>query len=172
MKKVTLLIGFVLFCNIIITNNSYSSINSGLITGERGIKLIKSFEGVRLTSYRCPAGVLTVGYGHTGDVKQGLHITTQDAETLLKKDLKRFEKHVSNSVYLVELNQNQFDALISLTFNCGYVIKIGLKTDLNAADYESATNRILSYCHVKGKVLNGLLRRRKAEVNLFNNNEL
>ena len=86
---------------------------------ETGLALIKSFEGLRLKAYKCPAGVWTVGYGHTGgDVKAGMIITEEEAEELLRQDLERFEEGVENLVE-VELNENQFCALVSLAYNIG-----------------------------------------------------
>ena len=89
--------------------------------GQNGINLIKHFEGCRLTAYKCPAGRLTIGVGHTGQVngqpiKEGLVITRQQADDLLKQDLKAFEDGVSKLLH-VQVTQNQFDAMISLAFN-------------------------------------------------------
>jgi len=85
----------------------------------QGISLIKRFEGLRLTSYLDCVGVLTIGYGHTGsDVITNQRITEDEAEDLLLKDLIRFEKCVNNNVK-VHLNQNEYDALVSFTYNVG-----------------------------------------------------
>ena len=81
-------------------------------TSQNGINLIKRFEGCRLTSYKCPSGKWTIGYGHTNGVKQGQKITKIKAEEYLKNDLKAFENAVEKMVK-VPLNQNQFDALVS-----------------------------------------------------------
>ena len=84
-----------------------------------GIDLIKHFEGCRLTSYQDSVGVWTVGFGHTGsDVRPYMHITEEEAEQLLKDDLVRFEKCV-NDLVKVDINQNEFDALVSFSFNLG-----------------------------------------------------
>ena len=89
------------------------------VTGQAGVDLIKEFEGCRLDAYVCPAGVLTIGYGHTGsDVTPGMTITAAEAEALLKQDLQKFEQAV-NHLIKVRLNQNEFDAIVSFTFNCG-----------------------------------------------------
>ncbi|MBQ1394264.1 MAG: lysozyme, partial [Lachnospiraceae bacterium] len=90
---------------------------------QKGIDLIKRFEGVILHSYLCPKGVLTVGVGHTGsDVTKDMVITEKEAEQLLKKDLKLFESKLNYSIEHdhVVLNQNQFDACISFIFNLGF----------------------------------------------------
>ena len=88
-------------------------------TSQDGIDLIKSFEGLELTSYIDAVGILTVGYGHTGsDVYSGQVITEQQAEDLLRTDLKRFEKDVVN-IILPVLTQHEFDAIVSFTYNVG-----------------------------------------------------
>ncbi len=66
-------------------------------TGQAGIDLIKKYEGCRLDAYKCPAGVWTIGYGHTGDVQPGQQITQAQADAILIVDLERFEKKVNNS---------------------------------------------------------------------------
>lgn len=78
---------------------------------------IKEFEGLRLISYKCPAGVWTIGYGHTNGVKPGMTITTQQADTLLRGDLLPFETYVRNLE--LDLTQGQFDALVDFCFNLG-----------------------------------------------------
>ena len=86
---------------------------------QKGINLIKKFEGIRLTAYVCPAGVLTIGYGHTGsDVKPGMRITEEEAEKLLWRDTESAQQTVSSFVN-AKLNQNEYDALVSFTFNVG-----------------------------------------------------
>ena len=87
------------------------------ITNE-GINLIKKFEGLRLEAYLCPAGVWTIGYGHTKGVKKGQVITQLEADNLLKEDLSSFEKGVT-SLIKSNINQNQFDSLVSFAFNLG-----------------------------------------------------
>uniref|UniRef100_A0A7M5XGT8 Lysozyme n=1 Tax=Clytia hemisphaerica TaxID=252671 RepID=A0A7M5XGT8_9CNID len=86
---------------------------------EKGLELIKEFEGKRLKVYKCPAGKWTIGYGHTGkDVYEGKVITEAEAERLLRQDLKTFEYAVERNVE-VNLTQHQRDALISWTYNLG-----------------------------------------------------
>jgi lysozyme len=88
-------------------------------TSRSGVDLIKSLEGLRLTSYLDSVGVPTIGYGHTGpEVALGQKIDHQHAEVVLRKDLIRFENAVKESVK-IELNQHQFDALVSFAFNVG-----------------------------------------------------
>ena len=86
---------------------------------ETGVNFIKGFEGLRLESYLCPAGVWTVGYGHTGDdVTPEMKITEDRANKMLRRDLVKFEQGV-DLLITVPLNQQQFDALVSFAFNCG-----------------------------------------------------
>ena len=137
-------------------------------TSNNGINLIKQFEGCALSAYTCPAGVWTIGYGHTKDVKQGMKITTNKATSLLKEDLSTYENYV-NKYVKVKLNQNQFDALVSFTFNCGggALKSSTLLKKLNKGDYTGAANELLRWNKANGKILAGLTRRRKAEKALF-----
>ena len=138
-------------------------------TGQLGIDLIKSFEGLALKAYLCPAGVLTIGYGHTGsNVMPGQIISEEQAENLLRIDLNRFEVGVANSV-TASINQNQFDALVSLSFNIGlgaFKSSTLLKV-LNAGQYIEAASQFLRWNKGGGRVLPGLTRRREAESQLF-----
>jgi len=89
------------------------------VINDAGVDLIKRWEGLRLEAYLCPAGVPTVGYGHTGeDVWMGMTITEPEAETLLRKDLWSSEDTVSNAVQAT-LTDNEYAALVSFVFNCG-----------------------------------------------------
>lgn len=130
---------------------------------KRGIDLIKKYEGCRLVSYKCPAGVWTIGYGHTSGVTEGMHITQEQAENYLKKDLERYELHVSG-YGKYNWNQNEFDALVSFSYNIGSIKQLtssGFRTKQEIAD------RMLSYCKANGHILKGLLNRRKEEQALF-----
>ena len=136
---------------------------------QNGIDLIKRFEGCRLTAYKCPANVLTIGYGHTGqDVKQGLTITQEQAEKLLKSDLTVHCNNVSKLVK-VPLNQNQFDALVSFEYNIGYgnLSRSTLLALLNQKKYKEASEEFKKWKYAGGKVLAGLVKRREAEKELF-----
>ena len=140
--------------------------------GEAGKSLIKEFEGFRAQAYVCPAGVMTVGYGTTRIkgklVKSGMKITTEEADVFLEEDLKNFEDAVNQSV-LVELTQNQFDAIVSLVYNIGVgnFQKSTLLKKLNGGQYEDAAEQFLRWDKASGKSLPGLSRRRKAERKLF-----
>lgn len=137
-------------------------------TSSNGIKLIKQFEGCKLTAYKCPAGVWTIGYGHTAGVKSGQKITQAQADTYLKSDLKKFENAV-NSCVKVSINQYQFDALVSFTYNCGAgALKTStLLKKLNKKDYAGAAKEFAKWNKANGKVLDGLTKRRAAEAQLF-----
>lgn len=138
-------------------------------TSENGIALIKSFEGCRLKSYRCPAGVLTVGYGHTGeDVKENTILTQIQAENILKNDLIKYEKYVNELDYYFgyNFNQNEFDALVSFTYNCGKGNLYKLTQNGTRTKYEISESFKL-YNKANGKVLQGLVNRRQAEKSLF-----
>lgn len=137
-------------------------------TGTNGINLIKSFEGLRLHAYKCPAGVWTIGYGHTKGVKKGDMITELKAETLLIIDLQSFE-YTINKLVKVPLTQNQFDALVSFVFNVGSANfqKSTLLRKLNNKDYNGAANEFGKWVYANKKVLPGLVKRREAEKELF-----
>ena len=135
---------------------------------EAGIQLIKKFEGCSLKAYKCPAGIWTIGYGHTLNVNEGQTITKKQAEDLLKQDLRSFVLTVNNLVN-VPLNQNQFDALVSFCYNLG---SGNLKSStllklLNKKDYLGAAEQFDRWVHAGGKKLSGLVKRRAAEKELF-----
>lgn len=131
-------------------------------TSQTGIDLIKKFEGCKLKAYKCPTGVWTIGYGHTSGVKEGQTITQKQADNYLILDLKIFENHVNN--LKLPLNQNQFDALVSFTYNCG---PGNLKTLVKNRSLEQIAEALLLYNKAGGTTLLGLLKRRKAERELF-----
>lgn len=137
-----------------------------------GLELVKHFEGLFLEAYLCPADVWTIGFGHTGlthkdgTVFKGRKITAQDAEDLLRYDLRKFCARVVDAVK-VPLNDNQFAALVSFDFNTGGLLKSTLLKVLNAGNYAAAANEFLKWDKAGGRVLAGLTRRRKSERNLF-----
>ena len=131
-----------------------------------GLNLIKKYEGCKLTSYVCPAGVLTIGYGHTGkDVKPNQTITKKKAISLLKKDLARFERHVQSYNYIYEWTDNEFSALVSFAYNIGNIDQLTAYGKRTRSQIRSA---MLKYVKANGKTLAGLVKRRKAELKLFN----
>ncbi len=142
-------------------------------TSEKGIVLIKQFEGCKLTAYQDSVGVWTIGYGWTQPVdgkpiRAGMTIKQETAERLLKTGLVSYESDVSRLVK-VDLTQGQFDALVSFTYNLGArsLSTSTLLRKLNAGDYAGAADEFLRWNKAGGKVLNGLTRRREAERALF-----
>lgn len=135
-------------------------------TSQKGINLIKSFEGLRLRAYRCPSGVWTIGYGHTRCVKEGMTITSTQAERYLIADLIASEKAVAKYDKIYHWNQNEFDALVSFTFNCGAAnLRLLLRNGCRNRSQIAATLPL--YRKAGAKVLKGLERRRAAEKALF-----
>lgn len=137
----------------------------------KGLNLIKQFEGLRLTAYRCSAGVLTIGYGHTGsDVKEGLTITQAQAETLLKSDVKKFEIGVSALTAGIPLTQNQYDALVSFAYNVGLSAfessTLLKKLRANPKD-KTIADEFAKWNKAKGVVVAGLTNRRTQELQLY-----
>ena len=137
-----------------------------MITSNEGRRLIKNYEGLRLKAYKPVAAekYWTIGYGHYGaDVSQNMVITEAQAENYLTQDLKKFENAVNKLGRT--FNQNQFDALVSFTYNCGAGSLNTLCRNRNNAQIAEA---LLLYCKdVTGKVLPGLQKRRKQERELF-----
>lgn len=136
--------------------------------GQAGLDLIKQYEGCRLAAYRCAAGVWTIGYGHTAGIHSGMTITQAQADAYLRQDIAKFEGYVNNPAYVPiteQLNQNQFDALVSFAFNLGAGNLRKLCKGRTAAQIAQAMTQ---YCKANGKVLAGLRRRRAAEQALFN----
>ncbi|EKK5925231.1 lysozyme [Enterobacter hormaechei] len=142
-------------------------------TSEKGIALIKQFEGCKLTAYQDSVGVWTIGYGWTQPVdgkpiRAGMTIKQETAERLLKTGLVSYESDVSRLVK-VGVTQGQFDALVSFMYNLGArsLSTSTLLRKLNAGDYAGAADEFLRWNKAGGKVINGLTRRREAERALF-----
>lgn len=138
-------------------------------TSQAGKDLIISFEGIRLQAYKCPAGVWTIGVGSTVPaVHAGEVITKQQALARFDKDLTKFENAVDRLVK-VPLTQNQFDALVSFTFNVGEgaLAKSTLLKKLNAGDYDAVPAELMKWTKGGGKELPGLVRRRRAEAAMW-----
>jgi len=144
------------------------NLNMNLKISQRGVDLIKLFEGLMLTAYYCSGNVLTIGYGHTSNVKKDMRITKEQAEELLKKDLIAFENIIKTSVR-VPLDQCEFDALVSLVFNIGggNFRKSTLLKYLNNLYYDKAADEFLRWNRAGGNVIFGLTKRREAERNMF-----
>ncbi len=140
-----------------------------LTTSDQGISLIEEFEGCALTSYMCPAGVLTIGYSHVAaGLTLGHTISPAEADALLRSDLKGLEQ-VIHRLVAVTLTQNQFDALVSFAFHLGLdnLKASTLLKKLNRGDYEGAADEFLRWNKVAGNALPGLTQRRTAERDLF-----
>ncbi|MDB6366729.1 lysozyme [Photorhabdus bodei] len=135
---------------------------------EKGLKALKGYEGCSLTAYRCPAGVWTIGYGHTRGVKPGDVVTEQQAEQFLLDDLAPVYLTIEANVK-VPLTQGQLDALCSFIFNCGTgaFVRSTLLKKLNAGDYRGAVGQFMEWNKAGGRVLPGLDARRASERTMF-----
>ncbi len=136
-----------------------------------GLRLIKQWEGLKLSSYKDVAGIWTIGYGSTGPhVKPNMKITEAQAEKLLKDDLDRFEKRVDTLVK-VPLTDNQFSALVSFDFNTGALHSSTLLKKLNQKKYDEVPNELMKYVKatINGskQTVKGLVNRRSAEIGLW-----
>ena len=137
-------------------------------TSPKGISLIKSFEGLRLKSYQDSVGVWTIGYGATRGIGPNMAITNEQAERMLMNDIARFEPELDR-LAKVPLSQNQWDALMSFTYNLG-ADNLGSSTllkRLNAKDYAGAAEQFARWNKAGGQVLAGLTKRRTAERVMF-----
>lgn len=139
---------------------------SNMELGKDGISLIQYYEGVKLKAYKCPAGIWTIGYGHTGpDVKPGLVITTEKANALFSEDIAKFVAAV-NTYLTVDVTQNLFDALVSFAFNLGEgSLKRStlLKYVNQKKTYTDISSQFRRYVYGNGVKLVGLVKRREAE---------
>ena len=137
---------------------------------ESAIDFVEAWEGCRLTAYKCPAGVWTIGVGHTQDVTEHDEITYERSRDLLRRDLE-LVKHNLAPFINVHVTEGQFVALVSLAFNVGvgYVVRQcpRLMRALNAGDAEACAHEFLDINRAGGKVLAGLTERRRAEAKLF-----
>jgi lysozyme len=143
-------------------------------TSQRGIELIKHFEGVRSRPYRCAAGLFTVGVGHLiGDGKSlpeswNRTFSKEEIDALLIRDLNRFERGIRMYIK-VPLRQCEYDSLCSFAFNLGLgtLQRSTLRQKINRGDKEGAAKELLKYCRAGGKIIKGLQRRREAEYQMF-----
>lgn len=135
---------------------------------QAGADLIKSFEGRRLKAYLCSGGKWSIGYGSTFDVHQGMSITELEADARFVIDTARFERAVQKAVK-VPLNDNQYAALVSFAYNVGAhnFERSTLLRLLNTGDYEAVGPQLARWVNAGGQQLRGLVRRRKAEADLF-----
>lgn len=134
-----------------------------------GRNLVKQFEGLRLQAYLCPAGVWTIGYGHTRTARPGMAVTPEEAEWLLDDDLRQTARALEPLIP-VPLNDNQFAALASFAFNIG-VSNFAQSTLLRLLArgwYEQVPAQLMRWNKVRGEAMGGLTRRRSAEAQLWN----
>ena len=131
----------------------------------KAIEIIKKYEGCRLTAYKCPAGVYTIGYGHTKGVKKNDKITQEKAEEYLQTDLVRFMKNVDKYDKIYHFTNNEYCALLSFAFNLGSIDQL---TAYGTRSKKTIASKMLLYVNCNGKPLRGLINRRRAEFNLFN----
>jgi lysozyme len=137
---------------------------------DTGLALTKNFESCVLTAYADQGGVWTIGYGHTGPgVHAGMTITQAQADIFLESDVSGAVTCV-NKLATAKINQNQFDALVDFVFNlgCASLSISQLLREVNSGNFSDAATQFLRWDHVKGVVVQGLLRRRQAEATLFN----
>ena len=138
---------------------------------QEGLALIKKFEGCELEAYKCAAGVLTIGYGHTKGVTESMKITQSEAESMLVEELVEYEKAVLDAV-TISIDQCMFDALVSWVYNLGggNLKASTLLKVLNSGDFNGVPAQLMRWNKAGGKVLEGLTRRRQAEADLFSGN--
>lgn len=148
-------------------------LNRGMRTGQKGLDLIKQFEGFRQDAYQDVVGIWTIGFGTIRypdgtPVKQGDHCTEPQAQEYLAHELAKFEDQI-NKLVKAQLNQNQFDALACFCYNVGggAFAKSTLLKKLNAGDLQAAAQQFLVWNKAGGKPVAGLTRRRQAEATLF-----
>jgi lysozyme len=137
-------------------------------TSDKGIDLIKKYEGFIPKAYMCPAGKWTIGYGHTLNVKSTDVISLDEAEYFLKKDVEFAENEVNR--HNLNINQNQFDALVSFVFNLGvgnFARSTLLKKIKSNPNDSTIREEFERWVYGGGKVLKGLVRRRKEEADLY-----
>ena len=139
---------------------------------DEGLSLLKHFEGCELNAYRCSADVLTIGYGHTKGVTEGMVITEEEAETMLSDEMEEYEGYINDKV-TVPLNQDQFDAMVCWVYNLGSgnLASSTLLQVLNEEEYGDVPFQMKRWNKAGGKVLLGLQRRRDAEAALFSGDE-
>ena len=142
---------------------------------EKGLQMIKNFEGLLLVASNKLDGVWTVGYGCTVGVKPYQRITEKEAEEMLLREIAKHESYVNKYANQLKLNQNQFDALVSFSYNCGIGNLKNLVADKNGKatrDKKTIAEKMLLYNKCNGKVMRGLINRRKKEYELFCSKDL
>jgi lysozyme len=137
---------------------------------QRGIDLIKKFEGLYLKPYYCPANLKTIGYGHVILPHENFDdgITEDEAEDILKRDLTKFENGLRRLIN-APINSNQFSSLCSFSFNLGLGAfqRSTLRMVVNRGEHDRVREQLMRWNRAGGKVLKGLTKRRKAEADLY-----
>lgn len=133
--------------------------------GNKGLELIKSFEGCQLTAYKCPANVWTIGWGHTQGVYEGMTITQEQADNMLREDVKYYADAVDRYNSRFNFTQEEFDSLTSFTYNCGVGSLQAVMSCCNTK--QEIAEECKLYNKGGGVVLAGLVRRREEEYKLF-----
>ena len=128
---------------------------------ENGFNFIKAHEGCRLTAYRDVGGTLTIGWGHTSGVTEGMTITQEQADNMFKEDLQTYIDRVNCYADIYNLNQNQFDALVSFCYNVGNIKGLTCSGTINR---DMIPERMKGYITCKGNTIQGLINRRNDEV--------
>lgn len=139
-------------------------------TSDNGIELVKRFEGYREQAYRCPAGVWTIGYGHTGNVHEGQTCTREQAERWLREDLKNAENAVNALEPARPLKQGEFDALVSFVYNLGTGNFSGSTLRMKVCanpDNPTIRDEFRKWIYADGRIQPGLVTRREAEADLY-----
>lgn len=137
-------------------------------TSDKGIDLIKKYEGFRAKAYKCPSDKWTIGYGHTLNVKSTDVIDKAQAEYFLRQDVEFAEKEVNK--HNLNINQNQFDALVSFVFSLGvgnFARSTLLRKIKSNPDDPTIRKEFERWVYAGGKILTGLIKRRKEEANLY-----
>lgn len=144
--------------------------NFGEYSVESAMNFVEAWEGCRLTAYKCPAGIWTIGVGHTKDVTEHDEITYEQSREMLREDIEEVKRGLAPFVN-VHVTEGQFVALVSLAFNVGvsYVVHQcpRLMRALNAGDCEACANEFLDIVKANGVTLPGLVKRRREEAKLF-----
>ena len=140
---------------------------------EEGLALIRRFEGFRAEAYRCPAGVWTIGYGHTSaagppEVKPGMRMSEAEARRVLAADVERFSGAV-RAALTRDVAPHRFSALVSFAFNVGVAgfRRSSVLKAVNAGDVAAVPEKLMLWVKAGGRELPGLVRRREAEAALF-----
>ena len=134
---------------------------------DRGLEIIKKYEGYSPKAYKCPAGVWTIGYGHTFGVAAGLTCIPEQATAWLKVDISKAELAVEKYDKIYHFTDNEFSALVSFTYNCG-AGNLSTLLDKGRRNRDQIRAKLPLYVKANGKRLNGLVNRRDAELKLFN----